>query len=347
MIKQLCWLIGIAMWCVPVFGVQLKPDLPERYVVVAGDTLWDIAGKYMYDPWYWPEIWYVNQQINNPHLIYPGDLLTFSYDADGKPRVSIEQRAGAGVANGVKLLPHARIEAIQQAIPTIPIDAIKQLLVYPMVLGKNELEKSPYVLSSRDERLISGAAEKVYGRSPQQIWEAQRYRVYRSGQVYYNPGSREVLGYEAIYVGDAEVERPGDPALLYLTQTNREVRAGDRLVPMLDADNMDMHFLPHSPVNLVKGQIIAVYDGVQRIGQYQVVVMNLGLREGINRGHVLAVYQQGRKVRDQFIKARSRIDLPEERAGILMVFRVFERVSYALVMTAFTDMKVLDHVRNP
>ena len=318
--------------------VVLKPDYPEKYVVKKGDTLWDIAAHFLRDPWLWPELWQNNPQVKNPHLIYPGDILTLVY-IEGKPTLQVQRGQPA-----VRLSPKARVEELKQAVPTIPIDAIRPFLTRPRVVTENELDAAPYILSSAGEHLIAGAGNRVYVRGIKRD-DISRYAVVRAGQVYRNPGDpSDILGYEAIHVGDAQLQRRGDPATLLLTKSNREVLNGDRLLPA-EPQPFKANFMPRSPEQKVSGRIIAVQDGVSQIGQYQVVVLNLGQRQQLRPGDVLAVYQTGPVVEDRI--AGDSVKLPNERAGTLMVFRTFERVSYALVMESTRAMHVLDTVRNP
>ncbi len=400
------------------------PGHPEQYIVRKGDTLWDIASRFLEDPWRWPDIWDRNPQIDNPHLIYPGDIVSLVY-AGGKPIIRVQRGGGPtpGQAQqraerpgqrragrtAVRYEPQVRVVDRTAAIPTIPLDAIAQFLNPSMVVDDAELQRAPYVVFLGKEHLMAGSYQKVYARGVKS-GDSGRYGVYRRGQAYRNPGQYrngmytglgELLGYEALYVGDAVLERRGDPATLYLTKADREVLSGDRLLPATD-DVLSANFMPRAYDGPRPGHIIAVIDGVTQIGQNQVVVLNLGTRDGIQPGHVLAVYQTGVMVRDDvkyrekrvrrrepfvvadqepefggteefpqvqgprielFSRDRGRpvgyvpkgirgyrgklVELPAERAGIVMVFRTFERVSYALVMEATRDMHLYDSVAQP
>jgi LysM repeat protein len=320
--------------------VVLNPNHPERYVVVKGDTLWDISSRFLRDPWLWPEIWYVNPQVENPHLIYPGDVLKLVY-VEGRPQVRVE--SGTGLT---KLSPTVRARPIEDAIPTIPVDAIEQFLTRPLVVEKGELEKAPYLVEHADEHLVTGAGDRIYVRGIEGT-DGTAFSVYRAGQTYIDPDTGETLGYEAIFVGDASAERFGDPSTLALTNTTREARIGDRLRP---ADNSGIypHFLPHSPPPGVTGRIIAVHDGVTQIGQFQVVVINRGAADGMEAGHVLEIYRAGALIPDTVSKKHfDKVQLPDEKAGLLMVFRTFDRVSFALVMKAVRSIHVGDKVATP
>jgi hypothetical protein len=328
--------------------IKLAPGHPDRYVVIKGDTLWDIAARFLQDPWQWPEIWYVNPGIDNPHLIYPGDIIKLEF-VDGKPVLKLDRPAPGPSMRTVKLSPSARLTTLETAVPTIPLDAIGQFLKYPRIVSEKELEDSPYILASNEDHLISGTGGKVYARGIEDEG-VEQYQIVRRGQVYHAAGnSGEVLGYEAINVGHARVIRDGDPATLLITQADREVLTGDRLVPAIDED-ISHNFLPHAPQAAIEGRILSVMDGIARIGQYQVIAIDKGSRDGLEVGNVLAVYQSGEMVRDRIGPHRlggTAIKLPNERAGTVMIIRPFDRVSYALVMEAARDLRVLDKVTTP
>lgn len=318
-------------------AVALVPDPPSRYTVVRGDTLWHISSRFLRDPWRWPEVWHVNPQVENPHLIYPGDVITLRY-VDGKPVLEV-QRA---VRPAVTLTPEAREVPGAGAVAAIPLDAIRPFLNRPRVLNEGELEAAPYVLSMESERLLGGAGTRFYARGLSA--DGGRYNVLRQGQVYRHPVTDEVLGHEALHVGDAHLQRAGDPGTLMIDRSRQEVLRGDRLLPA-EREEWDHRFVPRPPERDVDGHIIAVMDGVSQIGQHQVVVLDLGRRDGMEPGHVLAIHRRGAMVQDDI--AREKVRLPDERAGELMVFRAFDRVSYALVMRATMPMKVLDTVHRP
>jgi hypothetical protein len=328
--------------------VKLAPDHPDRYVVIKGDTLWDIAARFLQDPWQWPEIWYVNPGIENPHLIYPGDIIKLEFE-NGKPVLKLERPGPGPAMQTVKLSPTARISTLDTAVPTIPLDAIGQFLKYPRVVTERELENSPYLIASLEDHLVNGTDAKIYARGIVDEGVTQ-YQIVRRGQVYHNPANpKEVLGYEAINVGHARVVRGGDPATLLITEADREVLIGDRLLPAID-DEINHHFTPHAPGAAIDGHILSVMDGLGRIGQFQVVAIDKGARDGLEVGHVLAVYQTGGVVRDRIGSRKlggASVKLPDERAGTLMVIRPFDRISYALVMEAARDLRILDKVTTP
>lgn len=320
--------------------VELNPEHPDTYVVVKGDTLWDISSMFLRKPWLWPEIWYVNPQIANPHLIYPGDILNLVY-VEGKPQLRMTRGHPT-----VKYEPHARVESLDRAIPTIPLDAIRPFLSRSIVVDADELDTAPYVVQGADEHVITGAGDRVYVRGIDGKDETL-FDVFQPGSAYIDPDTGEILGYEALYVGSGPIQQFGDPATLLLTETTREVRVGDRLRPAQKAEPFT-HFIPHAPAENVEGHIISVIDGVTQIGQYNVVVLDLGTREGMEIGNVLKIYQTGQVVRDIVSGKRGdTVKLPDEEAGLVMVFRTFDKVSLGLVMRATSALHINDIVKTP
>jgi hypothetical protein len=325
--------------------VALNPDHPDQYVVVKGDTLWDISARFLRDPWKWPDVWELNPQIKNPHLIYPGDVVSLIF-REGKPVLQVERAPTTSPA--VKLSPQVRITTLERPVPTVPTDAIEQFLLKAEVISQDEAKKSGYIVSMEDERLIGGTGNKIYARNLEQP-VGGRFEVVRLGKVYRNPGADkdEILGYEALHVADAHVDAYGDPSTLTIVKASRESLIGDRLIPARDDKAINYNFLPSAPTKVVEGKIIALFDAVSRVGQYQVVVLNQGLSDGLQPGHVLAIYHAGVKIRDTVNTKGKEVTLPDTRSGVLMVFRVFDKVSYALVMSATRDIQLYDMVRNP
>ncbi|MCU7839307.1 MAG: LysM peptidoglycan-binding domain-containing protein [Candidatus Thiodiazotropha sp. (ex Troendleina suluensis)] len=316
--------------------VALNPSHPERYTVVKGDTLWDISSMFLRDAWLWPEAWYVNPQIENPHLIYPGDEIVLTY-RDGQPVLRLDRKN--------RLSPSIRATPLDQAIPTIPIDAIAPFLTRPYVVDEKELEKAPYIVHFLDDHIIGGAGVSYYARSIMDASPTQ-YAVVRPEKPYKDPDTGEILGYEALYVGTSELKRTGDPAKLLLASSEMEAIIGDRLIKAMQDEPL-IDFQPRVPDAPIEGRIISVLNGVTQIGQYNVVVLNKGANVGLEPGHVLQILQGGYEVRD-IIKGRGeKVTLPLEKAGHLMVFRTFEKVSFALVMDAIKPLHVLDWVRPP
>lgn len=317
--------------------IRLRDSAPERYVVVPGDTLWDIASRFLKDPWHWPAIWQMNrEQIKSPHRIYPGDIIVIENTAQGRwLRVSDEKVT-------IKLSPRIRSEELSaQVIPSIPAAKIEPFLSRPLVIEKDKLTKAPVILGSSDDRVILSAGDTVYvsglPAAHDGIWQ-----IFRRGKVLTDPDQNDqVLGYEAVYLGSAEIVDFAEISSARILHSVREILKGDRLV--LTPVSTVSDYFPHAPGFPVVGRIISVYDGVNEIGENAIVTLNKGNDDGINPGHVLAIY---RKSNIRSHEGR-RIDLPDERIGLVFVFRVFEKVSYALVMQSAQVIKVMDAVKTP
>jgi hypothetical protein len=340
------WIGGIA--AAPVVSATvashpavLNPDHPDSYTVQQGDTLWDIAGHFLRDPWRWPEVWRGNPQIKNPNLIYPGDVLTLNI-RDG--RAEIRKRSGYPT---VKLTPEVRTTALPRPIPTVPIDVIRPFLIQPLVLNKRELQGTGYIVANTDGRLISGTGDTIYARGINDF-DHTRFSVFRSGGPLLEYGSHQVLGYEAVHVADTELVRPetgpNAVATLVVRDSALAVHPGDRVMPVSE-EELQENFLPQSPAVPVEGRIIAIPGDSSRIGRFQAVIIDRGYEDGMRIGDVLAVYQAGARIVDP-VTGRT-VKLPDERAGLLMLFRLFGRVSYGLVMEAQRDMRLYDVVTNP
>ncbi len=324
----------------------LNPRHPDTYVVQRGDTLWDIASMFLQDPWYWPEIWQINPQVENPHLIFPGDTLSLAYLGDGRPVINLERGPQNVTASGgfERLSPRIRSEPLEEAIATIPYETIAAFLSRPRVIEEDVIDDLPYIVAHR-EGLIGGAGNDVYVRGTN-VPVGSVFNVVERGEKLVDPDTNDVLGYQGIYVGQGRIDRTGDPSTLRLLETEREAVVGNYLMDEEDVDQLN--FLPRSPDREVEGRIISVLSGVSQIGQYAVVVLNRGSEAGLEPGHVLRAWQNGRTIRDtQRRSFGQKVRLPDEPAGTMMVFRTSERISYALVMEATTPLSLLDTVRNP
>ncbi|MGI9342575.1 MAG: LysM peptidoglycan-binding domain-containing protein [Gammaproteobacteria bacterium] len=318
-------------------NIAMNPNHPDRYVVKRGDTLWDISAMFLRDPWFWPEIWQVNPQVANPHLIYPGDVLALVY-VDGQPQLRLEQRAGG--TN--RLSPSIRVEDLDEAIMTIPLSAIGPFLSKGTILQNDEIDRLPYVVGLRGGHLVAGAGNDIYVRGD--VGEVNRgYSVIHIGDPLFDPDDGALVGFQGIFVGEGTITRGGDPATLRIIQSNREALEGDRLLEQ-DFD-IPLQFIPRAPEADVDGRIIHVVDGLALIGQYQVVVLNRGADHGLDVGHVLSIFQAGPTVRDRI--GGGSVVLPDESAGTLMIFKTYERISYALIMEATSEIHILDRVRKP
>ena len=316
--------------------VPLAAGAPDEYVVQVGDTLWDIAETFLKDPWYWPEIWYVNPDIVNPHLIYPGDVLGLVY-IDGQPRITNVR------ASTYRLSPQARVTPLTEAVTSIPYEDVAAFLSSGVILEKGQADNLPYLLSTRGDHLMASAGNDIYVRGVRENAPGARYKVVHVGEPLYDPDDNRLIGYQGINVADGTLRRGGDPATVSLTDSTQEAKPGDRLLP--EAIDIPLNFYPRAPSSPVEGRIVSVVGGVTQIGQYMVVVLNRGSNNGLSVGDVLTVWQTGEKINDRF--GGGRVKLPDEEAGTIMVFKTFDRISYGLVMEATQAIHIHDTVRNP
>jgi LysM domain len=338
--------------------LPLAANAPDSYTVKAGDTLWGISQTFLSQPWYWPELWYLNPQIQNPHLIFPGDVLSL-VTIDGQPRLMVTERAGAERVTGgnvVRLSPEIRSESLD-AITTLPRNVIAAFLGRPSIMTKDEVKQAPYLLSVRDKHIVGSAGDEVYARGIRNAVEGTRYNIMHVDEELRDPDNHDLLGYRGVYVGTGPVIATGDPAKLTLNETVIEALPGDKL--FAESYQMNSDFVPHAPGSTVEGTIFAV-NGVFVAGRYQVVAINRGNKAGLDIGSVLAIYQTGETIRDAYSDGRSanpmntnrglfkeKVKLPDERTGTVMVFKTYERMSYALIMDATHPISIGDHVRNP
>ncbi|MDB6083322.1 MAG: hypothetical protein JWN43_1203 [Gammaproteobacteria bacterium] len=334
-------------------AIALAPNAPDSYVVKRGDTLWGIAKVFLRDPWFWPEIWQVNQQIQNPHLIYPGDTLRLVY-VDGRPRITL-QRGMTERGDAARVLPRVRSQPLDAAVTTIPYEAVAAFMSKPSVLDNDQIKKAPYVFATRESHVVVSDGDTMYARgflNPAEL--GTHYSVIRVGDPLRDPDDNRIVGYDGIFTGSGHVTRSGDPATLLMTESARETVPGDKL--FAGGADVPLDFIPSSPKIKVNGRIMAVSDGVTVIGQYQVVVINRGARDGLAPGNVLAVFEAGGLVRDTanngFLGGMSRLGaknvrLPDERTGTFMVFKTFDQMSYGLIMEAKNVIRVADKVENP
>lgn len=320
--------------------VPLADGAPNEYVVQVGDTLWDIAATFLKDPWFWPEIWYVNPDIVNPHLIYPGDVLGLVY-IDGQPRITNVR------ASTYRMSPQARVTPLTEAVSSIPYENVQAFLSSGVILEKEQADKLPYLLSTRGDHLMASAGNEIYVRGISGTAPGTRYTVVHVGDPLYDPDDDRLIGYQGISVADGTLRRGGDPATVALTDSRQEAIPGDRLLP--EAVDVPLNFFPRSPSTPVDGRIVSVVGGVEQIGQYQVVVINRGTNNGLSVGDVLTIWQEGEEIADRFSDSfgDAKVRLPDEQAGTVMVFKTYDRISYGLVMHATQALHVHDFVRNP
>jgi hypothetical protein len=334
--------------------LTLRDNAPDRHVVQKGDTLWSIATKFLKDPWRWPEIWRMNQeQIRNPHLISPGDVLVLDRSVS-PPRLRLAEDSGAAApppAGSVKLSPRIYGEPLaKEAIPAIPLKAIEPFLTQPLVIEEEGLHKAPRIIATEENRVNVGAGNVAYvsgfGGANFPVWQ-----VYRAGRPLVDPDSRRTLGFEAVFLGTARVTRSGEPATVRILDSKKEISAGDRLIPA--PPPTITQYLPHAPASAVSGRIMGLYDALATSvgGRDSIISINRGRRDGLEPGHVLAVYRNV-VIYDQrdYLKSRDRspaIQLSPERYGLVFIFRAFDSVSYALVMESSRPIQPGDIVLNP
>lgn len=402
--------------------INLQDDPPQQYVVVKGDTLWGISARFLKDPWRWPDLWRMNRdQIKNPHWIYPGDLVVLDMNG-GSPLLRLVKGGQTD-----KVSPRIRTEAVEsEAVPAIPPSAIGPFLSRPLVIEEDALDHSPYIVGHEDERVIMGRGDKIFVAGAKDS-AVKDWSIFRKGKLLLDPETNKPLGYEAEYIGEAKTLQSDDVMTAEITSSAKEVHREDRLVPT--AENRTLQYIPHAPQQPVKGRIISAYGAASKEGLHATVVVNKGRNDGIEEGHVLAVYRKGRNIEplpgaqtknswryadkdclkpgktvsfdqfydpkevfqpctkdddtptpankswlysdigclmagvkvsfDQFFnpkdvykphcrgEVRDTITLPDTRTGLIFVYRVFDHVSYALVMSANRPVYLLDVVKNP
>lgn len=331
---------------------ELAPNAPDSYTIKRGDTLWDISKLFLKSPWRWPELWGMNlDQIRNPHLIYPGQILYLD-KTGGRARLSLARP----IDTTDKLSPRVRAEALpSDAIASVPMHLIGPFLNDAIVLDSNSLANAPRVVATQEGRVLVSKGETAYVRGDMSA--ARNWQIFREPRPLVDPVTREVLGFEARYVGAADFVRPGEtrvgpdgrqeivPSTINITALREEVNIDDRLAPMPSRDFEA--FAPHSPTGPMAGRIISVYGDSLNAGQNQIVSINKGARDGIERGHVMAVWRAGTSRVDTTDPSRPVIRLPDERHGLMFVFRVFERVSYALILQVQDPVKAGDIFTQP
>ena len=375
-IISLIFLLSFAVATIAATSVPvLQPNAPDRYTVVPGDTLWGIAVRFLRDPWRWPELWKMNAaQIRNPHRIYPGDTLVLDRSG-GQLRLRIEQ---------ARVGPRARIEPRDaDAIQTISPSVIEPFLSKPMVVSANELNAAPEIVATQEDRVALGPGAVAYVRGVGNTQET-RWQLFRRGDPLIDPETKQLLGYIAVYLGEAELRRRGELSTIEITKAVQEVYRGDRLVPTPQEPPI-FAYVPHAPQSPVQGRIVSTYGGLWEAGPLAIVTLSKGKRDGLEVGHVLALYRDQRSARyadrteplwgrqgpsgddkripyypadlpardSPLFKSAPPVresdfaQLPAERYGLLMVFRTFERASFALVMQASRTVSVADIIANP
>lgn len=362
--------------------IALQKNYPERYVVVKGDTLWGISAKFLKDPWQWPKVWKMNRaEIKNPHLIYPGDVVALDYSS-GAPQLRLMHET-VTLRLGVIEEPLAK-----EAIHTIAPSVIGPFLSQPLLIENGQLDSAPRIVSAQENRLVLSPGTRIYVNNIKD-GSSTHWNVYRPGEQLTDPDTKEVLGTEAIYLGDVNIARFGAPATADIVRAKEEIFTKDRLV--VSADEFKSSFVPHAPEALINGRIMRIYGGVAEAGPNTVVSINRGKRDGLEEGHVLAINRYGRIIKDPEYKptdsnkvvpeqknlkelnldvytgpdgkkvvnlakdpvkaktalAPNELKLPDERVGLLMIFRTFDRISYGLIMSSSDAISALDSVQTP
>lgn len=322
-----------------------KSDSPSEYVVVKGDTLWGIADKFLDSPWMWPEIWHANPEIDNPHLIFPGDVVRMVY-IDGQPRLTVDRTVRLAPSGDAKLEPTIRVLPIEEAIPAISLDKIASYLSRSRIVTPEEVEAAPYMVGGSERRLIVGIGDTAYARGdfPSDI---HNFSVFREGETFVDESGEEdeLLGIHAVGVGAVSIDKvQGDIARLRVTRSDEELRAGDILLPSKER-SVDSIFYPSAPDFPIEAEILAVEGGVSQIGTMDIAIINKGRRDGVQVGNVFEGFVRGETIDDRV--TGEMIQLMDESAGLLMVFRTFEKLSFAIVVEAVRPMAVGDILRNP
>ncbi len=328
--------------------LDIRSDAPDRHIVVKGDTLWDISATFFKDPWKWPHIWGLNKEsIKDPHWIYPGDVIyldrnsgTLNFGDSGAGNTMPASGVGA-TGSAARLSPTVRVLASDHdAIPSIPAKDIAPFLTRPLVIEAGALDDAPTLIGAREGRVILGNDDIGFVKNLPAD-KGDQWQIYRPGKTFVDPDTDEVLGVEAIYLGNAEVTHFGDVSTVSVINSVQEIYAGDRLVaPSADAVNA---YLPRAPESKISASVISIYGGVTQGGQNSVITLNKGARDGLESGHVLALYHKGEVVKS----GGESYTLPDERYGLVFVFRVFNKVAYALVMQTKLPVQLLDRANTP
>ncbi len=355
-------LIGCAVWLAASIAhgasgqIELSPNAPDKHVVVKGDTLWDISARFLKSPWLWPEVWQLNrEQISNPHLIYPGDIIYL--DRSGaQPRLRLGKSVpgtgtgtasrAAGAETTVRLEPLVRATPLgADAIPMINLAAVQVFLNRPLIVDEQGMRANPRIVGTKDGRVHLAAGDLAYARglSEEEMTLNSEWYIYRPAKPLLDPVTRKPIAWETVSVGSAQLIRTGDPATFRLRTANEEVSSGDRLMPAVPASLPS--FVPRAPDAPVSGQIVSVYRGINQVGKLSVVALSIGKDQGLAIGNVLAILSADRVIVDK--ETKERVVLPNETIGELIIFRVFDRIAYALVVSASEAITVGATVKNP
>lgn len=316
--------------------IKLAKNAPQQYVVQRGDTLWSIAEKFLQDPWRWPEIWRMNRaQIKNPHRIYPGDIIYLEYDAKGEPRLRLVR----------KLEPRAYATPLQESIPSIPPNVLEPFTSEPLIVDANDLDNAPRIVATQEDRVYLGNGDRAYVANASRWPDQELWQAYRPAKPIEDPDTGEVLGYEAFYLGTLRQLEPGEPGVFEVITAKEELGRGDHLVPAIEPRLIS--YAPHAPDTDVDSRIVSIYGGVTEAGRLSIVTLNRGAMDGMEIGHVLALWRNRTVTAYNQNSAADVISLPPERYGLVFVFRVFEHLSYALVVQSSGSVTINDYARTP
>ncbi|WP_300454749.1 LysM peptidoglycan-binding domain-containing protein [Accumulibacter sp.] len=327
--------IASAFRCASGQEIQLAANAPDRHIVLPGDTLWDLSAKFLKEPWRWPEIWRMNRdQIRNPHRIFPGDIIVLERDSEGNPRLRLQQS---------KLKPQVYSESVDQSIPAIPPNVIRPFLSDPLIVEANALDSAARIAATQQDRVFIGNGDRAYviNADPSQA----TWQIYRNGRALNDPENNELLGYEAYYLGTARQLQAGNPAVFEVVSMKEEIGRGDRLLPAIKPPLIA--YVPHRPDSSVDGRVISVYGGVDVAGRGSIVAINRGATNGLEVGHVLAIERNRLAIGRAEDDRKESVQIPEQRIGLLFVFRIFERISYGLIVQSEGTIEVNDFVRTP
>ena len=333
---------------------EIKADAPDIYTVKPRDTLWGISGLYLKSPWRWPELWGMNlQEVKNPHLIYPGQVL-FLDKSNGRARLRMGQPMD--IAGNGRLSPRVRARDVSlDGIASIPFNLIEPFLNEAVIFETNQLADAPRIVAAQEGRVLLSRGDTAYVRG--ELGQEREYRIFREPRPLRDPTTKEILGYEATYVGASEYTVQGEtrtnaegkaeivPATFTVTSIRQEAGVGDRLSPVPSREYTN--YAPHPPAGPIAGQIVSIYGESLTAGQNQLVALNKGAKDGMERGHVLALFRDGKVVVDPTVKGREKLKLPDERHGVLFVFRVFDRMSYALILSVKDPVAPGDRFTQP
>jgi hypothetical protein len=315
--------------------LRLADNAPARHIVVPGDTLWAISARFLKDPWRWPELWRMNrEQVKNPHRIYPGDVLVVERDSDGTPHLRLER---------VHTEPRIYSTRLREEIPSIPPNVINPFLSAPLVIEDGELDQAPRIVATQQDRVFLATGDLAYVEGA--AADVDMWQIYRRGRPLTDPETRATLGFEAFYLGTARQLEPGSPAIFEIVTFKEEIGRGDRLLPATPPPLLS--YVPHKPESAIDGRVISIYGGVNEAGRFSIIALNRGRNDGLEIGHVLSL-QRNRIVSQRDDEGRKeRVKVPEERYGLAFVFRVFDRISYALVVQSNGPVTVNDFLRTP